>query len=53
MSAAPTPFTMLGSDAVPVCEGDACVIPGTEAAGTPTSDAKSWSPGRPELKHFA
>lgn len=25
-----TPFTMLGSDAVPVCEGDACVIPGSD-----------------------
>lgn len=29
MSTGPA-FVMVGSDAVPVCEGDACVIPGPE-----------------------
>lgn len=29
-----TPFTMVGAADVPVCEGDFCVIPGLEAAGS-------------------
>lgn len=36
---APTPFTMVGDPAVPVCEGGACLIPGLSDSSAESQSA--------------